>query len=83
MKHILLGLIWLYQKTLSPLLGNACRFEPPCSRYAAESIRRFGALRGSYLGVRRILRCHPFHEGGFDPVPEITEVKKIKWRTRT
>jgi putative membrane protein insertion efficiency factor len=68
-KRALLLLIRIYQLTLSPLLGNACRFEPSCSRYASACIESHGALRGGYLAVRRILRCHPFHPGGYDPPP--------------
>ncbi|NLY93940.1 MAG: membrane protein insertion efficiency factor YidD [Myxococcales bacterium] len=67
---LLLGLIRLYQVTLSPLLGNVCRFHPSCSRYTAACIERFGPFKGGYLGARRILRCHPFHPGGFDPPPD-------------
>jgi uncharacterized protein len=70
MRRLLLALIRLYQWTLSPLLGPVCRFEPSCSRYTATCIERFGALRGSWLGLKRIGRCHPFHAGGFDPPPE-------------
>jgi hypothetical protein len=62
-------LIRLYQVLLSPLLGPTCRFEPSCSRYAAACLRRLGFVRGTYLAVRRILRCHPFHPGGYDPPP--------------
>lgn len=69
MKTLALALIRLWQLVISPLLGPACRFEPSCSRYAAEAIERFGVLRGSVLALRRIGRCHPFHPGGFDPVP--------------
>lgn len=65
----LLFLIEIYRWTLSPLLGGFCRFEPSCSRYATEAIRRHGARRGSWLSLRRLLRCQPFHPGGFDPVP--------------
>ncbi len=65
----LLWLIRVYQWTLSPLLGRTCRFHPSCSHYAAECIERLGALRGSWLGARRLARCHPFHPGGYDPPP--------------
>ena len=67
--RVLLLIIRLYQITLSPLLGRACRFEPSCSRYTAECIRLHGPWRGSWLGLRRIGRCHPFHPGGYDPPP--------------
>jgi putative membrane protein insertion efficiency factor len=66
----LLFLIRLYQMTLSRLIGPSCRFEPSCSNYAAICIERFGALRGSWLGIKRIGRCHPFNPGGFDPPPQ-------------
>jgi len=64
-----LGLIRLYQLTLSPWLGRACRYEPTCSHYAAEAIERFGVLRGVWLAVKRIGRCHPWGRSGYDPVP--------------
>jgi hypothetical protein len=65
----LLFSIRLYQLTLSRLLGSSCRFEPSCSRYTATCIERFGALRGSWLGIKRIGRCHPLNPGGYDPAP--------------
>ena len=61
--------IGAYQRLVSPLLGQRCRFAPSCSEYARESIHRFGAFYGSWLAVRRLSRCHPFHSGGWDPVP--------------
>ena len=78
MKKILLLLIRVYKMTLSPLLGRHCRFLPTCSEYTYEAVERFGAGKGAYLGLRRILKCHPFHAGGHDPIPEIFEVKS-KW----
>ena len=69
MAHVLIALVRLYQIVLSPFLGGRCRFEPSCSRYTYEAVERYGALKGSWLGIRRILRCHPFHAGGYDPVP--------------
>jgi uncharacterized protein len=65
----LLLLIDLYRVSLAPLIGGFCRYEPSCSRYAEEAIRRHGALRGSALSLRRLLRCHPLRAGGYDPVP--------------
>ena len=69
MKRLLLALIQLYRWTLSPFFGGQCRFHPTCSAYAMEAIELHGALRGSWLAVRRIGRCNPWHPGGVDPVP--------------
>ncbi|MCK4945729.1 MAG: membrane protein insertion efficiency factor YidD [Alphaproteobacteria bacterium] len=68
--RFLLAIIRVYQCTLSSFMGKSCRYHPTCSVYTAESIRRFGAFRGSWLGVKRICRCHPYNDGGYDPVPE-------------
>ena len=65
----LIGLIRLYKYLISPYLGNRCRFDPSCSEYAVEALRRHGAWRGLWLALRRVLHCHPWHPGGFDPVP--------------
>ena len=69
-RQLALGAIHIYQRLLSPLLGPRCRFYPSCSRYAEESIRRFGLWRGGALALRRVARCHPLNAGGFDPVPD-------------
>jgi len=74
-KYLLLGPIRAYQYLISPWLGPHCRFHPSCSAYAAEAIETHGMLKGSWLGIRRLGRCHPFHPGGHDPVPLHPEAK--------
>jgi uncharacterized protein len=69
MKTVLLAAVRGYQYALRPMLGANCRFFPSCSDYAREAIERHGALRGSWLAARRVCRCHPYHPGGYDPVP--------------
>jgi uncharacterized protein len=69
MRWLLLGLLGVYRRLLSPLLPPACRFYPSCSAYAAEAVRRYGAGKGAILTVKRVARCHPLCEGGIDPVP--------------
>lgn len=71
MKRVLLVLIAGYRLLLSPLLGASCRFYPSCSAYAAEAIDTHGALKGTWLALRRLVKCHPWHGGGFDPVPPV------------
>ncbi len=70
LKILLLWLIQAYQLLVSPWLGPCCRFYPTCSAYALTAIERFGIVYGSWLALRRVVRCHPFHPGGYDPVPE-------------
>jgi putative membrane protein insertion efficiency factor len=69
MKRLILWAISLYQRGISPYLPRCCRYYPTCSQYAAEAVRRYGAWKGLGLAFRRLVRCHPFHPGGYDPVP--------------
>lgn len=68
MKKLVLGLIRFYQKQISPLKTPSCRFSPSCSTYTYQAIEKYGAFKGLYLGLKRILKCHPFHPGGYDPL---------------
>jgi putative membrane protein insertion efficiency factor len=68
-QRLLVGLIRFYQYVLSPWLGNQCRFTPTCSEYARQAVLAHGALKGAWLAIRRVSRCHPWHPGGHDPVP--------------
>jgi putative membrane protein insertion efficiency factor len=70
-QRLLVGLIRLYQLTLSPWLGRQCRYEPTCSKYAAEALERFGVRRGVWLAAKRLARCHPWGRSGYDPVPAL------------
>jgi len=68
MRKIVIVILQGYKRFISPLLPSACRFHPTCSEYMLEAVNKYGAVRGIWMGARRLLRCHPFHEGGFDPV---------------
>ena len=70
MKGLALGLIKFYQATISRVMPSACRYSPTCSQYTLEAVQKFGIFRGIGMGARRIARCHPFHPGGYDPVPD-------------
>lgn len=72
-KKFLLSVIRFYQVVISPIKPPSCRFYPTCSHYGLEAVQRFGALKGGWLTLKRILKCHPFHPGGIDPVPEKKE----------
>ena len=67
--YLLIGLVQFYRYALSPLKPSTCRFYNTCSMYMLQALRRYGPLKGSYLGIKRILKCHPFHKGGYDPLP--------------
>jgi len=82
MKRLALIVLRLYQYAISPLLPPACRFFPSCSEYTYQAIARFGLWRGSWLGVGRLVRCHPLCPGGYDPVPEHLPAVRLRRRTR-
>jgi len=69
MKYLFIYIIKFYKKFISPLTPPSCRFQPTCSTYSLQAIQKYGALKGAYLSVKRILKCHPFHQGGIDEVP--------------
>lgn len=69
MKTVMLAVIRFYRRFISPCFPPCCRYTPTCSQYALEAIEKYGAVKGGWLALRRILRCHPFHKGGYDPVP--------------
>ena len=69
MKKLLIALLRAYQYAISPLLGRSCRYFPSCSEYAVDAVQKYGAIKGGWLGVKRVCRCHPWHPGGYDPVP--------------
>lgn len=68
-RRALMGLIWTYQQTIGPALPKSCRYEPSCSRYAYAAVERYGAMRGAWLALKRLLRCQPWGGSGYDPVP--------------
>lgn len=77
MRRLLIAIIRVYQYAISPYFVASCRYSPSCSSYAIEAVRRFGAIKGGWLALRRLGRCHPWHEGGLDPVPSCHNKKEI------
>ena len=69
MKKILIALVKFYRAAISPYTAPSCRFDPTCSQYALEALQKYGALKGTWLTLKRLSKCHPFHKGGYDPVP--------------
>ena len=69
MKKLLIALVRFYRRAISPLFPGCCRYIPTCSQYALEAVEKYGAIKGTFLATKRILRCNPFHKGGYDPVP--------------
>ena len=69
MKRVVLGIIGFYQRFISPLMGSNCRYHPTCSAYTYQAVEKYGVGKGGWMGIKRISRCHPWHPGGFDPVP--------------
>jgi len=69
MKYVIIFLIKAYQLLISPMAPGKCRFIPTCSNYTLEAVRKYGSIKGTFLGIKRILKCHPFNPGGYDPVP--------------
>jgi putative membrane protein insertion efficiency factor len=78
MRQILIALIKLYRYAISPYMAPSCRYTPTCSSYAIEAVERHGIFRGSWLAMRRVSRCHPWHEAGYDPVPENNNLTTVK-----
>ena len=78
MTKIFIGLIRVYQRFISPLFPPSCRYYPTCSNYSVQAIQKHGAIKGSLMGIARILRCHPFVKGGYDPVPEQFSIRRNK-----
>lgn len=77
MTRLLIGFVRLYQRFISPLFPPSCRYQPTCSAYMIEALKKYG-LRGFFMGLSRILRCHPFVKGGYDPVPEIKDTRRTR-----
>jgi len=82
MKYLLVAIVKAYRLLLSPSLGSSCRFEPSCSAFAIDALQRHGAVWGIYLTLKRMARCHPWCEGGFDPVPSFVPSLSIGWIAR-
>ncbi len=83
MRKLIIGVIRFYQRFISPLFPPTCRYYPTCSEYTVQAVERFGAIKGLILGLRRVLRCNPLHEGGYDPVPTEFHLFKVRRRERT
>ncbi len=77
LRLLLIGLLKAYRFAISPLYGQVCRYHPTCSAYALEAVETHGALRGMWLALRRLLRCHPWNPGGYDPVPPVTSARPV------
>jgi putative membrane protein insertion efficiency factor len=80
LQKLTLGAIHFYRQAVSPHFRPCCRYVPSCSAYAREAVERYGVRRGLFLALKRLLRCHPFHPGGYDPVPSNLQFKEVEWK---